>query len=124
MNKKVMWLGVGSVVLATALITGKGVWSMDDSPVENIEEAVKNAKTKADHDAIVGYFEQETNELQKRAEQHRRLAAQYQKNPVYGKLRDTMAKHCDTAARSFDKAAEESSALAKLHHQLAGKAQP
>ena len=46
---------------------------------DNLDQAIANAKTPADHEAIAAYFEQETADTKKKADLHRRTAEMYRK---------------------------------------------
>ncbi|ADE14826.1 conserved hypothetical protein [Nitrosococcus halophilus Nc 4] len=89
--------------------------------IEDIEQAVANARTKADHERLAAHYEGEAKHLGKKSEEHQKLAKAYEKvTGVYPK-RSYMAQHCKALARRYKEAAEDNRALAKLHHELAAE---
>jgi hypothetical protein len=89
----------------------------------DLENAIKTAKTPADHERIAAYYEQEAAEYKKKAAQHERMSNEYEmyKFPIHQKGHD-MARasaHCKDLARLFSQTGEEYLSLAREHRQLA-----
>jgi hypothetical protein len=100
-----------------------GSMTKTEAPVFDLENAIKTAKTPADHERIAAYYEQEVAEYQKKASLHERMGNEYAmyKFPIHQKGHD-MAKastHCKDLTRLFSQAAEEYLALAREHRQMA-----
>lgn len=87
---------------------------------EQVEDRIANARTRADHQGLAQFFDQEAQEAKSRAEKHRAMSKRYT-DPVWtGRgswihLRD----HCDTLVGLYEKAEQENKALAALHRQIA-----
>jgi len=86
----------------------------------NMMSSVKNASSKSDHEQLAAQFEQEAEDLLKKAQRHEKLALEYEQTDnskmLYG---SDAARHCRNLAKKYREAAAESSALAKLHRQQA-----
>ena len=81
----------------------------------DLEQMLTNAKTASDHDKIAAYYQEEATEAQSKYEQHKALAAQYQRNLRWG----GWAQHCDHLAQDYKNAQEDASWLAALHRKIA-----
>lgn len=86
------------------------------------DELIMDAKSKADHERLATYFEQQAQALQAKVERHQKLAEDYEKSGSYEKVKGFMLQHCNAMIRSYRAAAEESLALARMHRQLAAEA--
>lgn len=91
-----------------------------------VEQKIANARTRADHEALASRYDQQASASRVAADKHKTLSASYDRVSPWSLnltgLNAAMAQHCDSAASNYRKAAEESSALAKLHRELADKA--
>jgi hypothetical protein len=123
MNKKRHWWILASGLSLGFFLLLESGWSADPAPpVEELEEMVVTAKSKAQQEALARRYEEEAKGYQRKAGQHKKLAAPYEQSDVYGKLQALLIEHCNAMVRKFNEAAQESLALAKLHHQLAAEA--
>lgn len=86
----------------------------------SLEQAVKQAKTPADHEAVAARYERKANKLLKSSRYHERLAETYARtdNP---KMAADSARHCRAIAQKFKEAAEEMKAMAKMHREMAAQ---
>jgi hypothetical protein len=80
----------------------------------NLEKAVREAKTPADHEAIAAYYDKEATTATAKVEEHRRLAETYRsiagsKGPL------PMEGHCQQLAQTYESAAADNAALATAH---------
>ena len=85
---------------------------------------IEAAKTKADHEELAAYYEQEAKAAQAKAEQHLDQARRYRKGApfVYPRATATaLIEHCDSIANKYKEIADESAKLAKTHRDLAVK---
>jgi len=82
---------------------------------DNLAEAIANAKTPADHEAIAEYYDREAAQAESRAKAHRAMAKFYEK--FHLKPAD-MGPHCNALADAYDKAAAEATALAADHRAM------
>jgi hypothetical protein len=86
---------------------------------DNLDQAIANAKTPADHQAIAAFFQQQADEAKKKAALHREWAATYRKMAIPKPAQ--MAEMCDGIARMWDRIAADDEKLAKEHSQMAKK---
>jgi hypothetical protein len=87
---------------------------------DNLDQMIASAKTRAEHEAIAAFYEQQVLDATKKASIHRRTAETYRSlkipKPVY------MAEMCDGIAAMWDKIAADNSKLAKAHEDMANNA--
>ncbi len=86
----------------------------------SLEQAVEQASTPAEHEAVAARYEQEAKRLLDLARRHERLAQTYAMtdNP---KMAGDSARHCRNIARRAREAAEDMQSLAKIHREMAGQ---
>jgi hypothetical protein len=116
MKTHARWL-IGGSALLIATVLPMVTQSLEEGG--SLVEMVKNAKTKADHEALASHYEIEAKSLQAKAEEHRRTGEVYGVMPYTLKSAVTFTQHCNSVASDYEKAADENRALAKLHHELA-----
>jgi hypothetical protein len=88
----------------------------------DMTQAVQSAKTRADHDALATHYEDAAKEMRAKAEEHKKLLAQYQSNTArYGKQAKDLISHCQGLMRVYEQAAAENSAMAKSHREMAAE---
>ncbi len=81
---------------------------------------VQNAETREAHLLLADHYQQLAEMMEQDAEQQRRMLVQYQKRPhVYGKRILDLKSRSRAMVRDFEKAAEDSRAMAEYHRQLA-----
>jgi len=81
--------------------------------------AVQNAKTKADHEALAEHYEEAAKEMQLKVEEHKKLLSQYQsKSYLYGRQAEDFKAHCERLIDVYEKAAKENLEMAKMHRQM------
>lgn len=112
-----------SLVLLLA-IAGPGLAIELDAA--DLPNAIENAETPADHEALATYFEAEAKEARAMAERHRKMAATYRnlRKPaglkgVRARLERTMPRHCDELVARYDSAAKDYEAMAAEHREAA-----
>src|SRR5262245_63496956 len=81
---------------------------------KELPNAVENAKTAADHEAIAVYFDEQAKAALAEAKEHRRMGAVYEKHrglggtkAAHSPLNKTMPPHCDRLATDYEAAAKE-----------------
>jgi len=85
----------------------------------DMNQAVHNAKTKADHEALAQHYEEAAREMQVKVEEHKKLLSQYQsKSYLYGRQAEDFKAHCERLIDVYEKAAEENLSMAKMHRQM------
>ena len=89
----------------------------------DMTQAVQSAKTRSDHDALVKHYEDAAKEMRAKAEEHKKLLAQYEaKKSLYGKQAQSLISHCQGLIRIYDQAAAENMNMAESHRQIAVEA--
>jgi hypothetical protein len=85
----------------------------------DMSQAVQNAKSKADHEALAEHYEEAAKEMQDKVDEHKKLLSQYQSESyLYGKQAQDLKAHCQRLIDVYEKAAEENLSMAKLHRQM------
>jgi len=89
----------------------------------DMTQAVQSAKTRSDHDALAKHYEDAAKQMQLKADEHKKLLAQYQaKKGLYGKQAQSLISHCQGLIRIYEQAATENMEMAKSHRELAAEA--
>ena len=126
MRKKLRWLVMGAgVALLAAVATLGGCAAEGPTKPAGLEQKIENARSRADHEAIASQYEQQAGVDKAAAEKHQRYAKSYRHRQQAWDTRggqDSMAIHCENLAKTYQQAADENLALAKLHRQLAAEA--
>jgi endonuclease III len=91
---------------------------MNPHPMD-MSQAVQNAKSKADHEALAEHYEEAAKEMQLKVEEHKKFLNQYQSESyLYGRQAEDLKAHCQRLIDVYEKAAEENLSMAKLHRQM------
>jgi hypothetical protein len=91
---------------------------MNPHPMD-MTQAVQNAETKADHQALAEHYEEAAKEMQLKVDEHKKLLEQYEsKSYLYGRQAEDLKAHCLRLIEVYEKAAEENLRMAKLHRQM------
>ncbi len=121
MNKRSSWfMGVFcSVVLAFGLSLSGYAVSADQALSSSIEQKILAVKSKADHEALAAYYENEAKDIQATAQMHRSMSDAYEK--VGFAEKNVLRRHCISLAQEYEAAANENLEMAKIHRGLAEK---
>jgi hypothetical protein len=108
------------LLITLLLAVGLAVACSEMSPHPmDMSQAVQNAASKADHEALAKHYEEVAREMQLKAEEHKKLLDHYvSKGYLYGKQALDLQAHCRGLINAYEKAAEENLEMAKLHRQL------
>jgi len=111
---------VTATILAAAVAAVTGI----ATPAAAVSvEAVKNASTPADHEALAAEYDKEAADARQQAAKHKHMAESYAAGVKYGKVvgsgKGSMKLHCERLAEHFEAVAQDAEALAGLHRQLA-----
>lgn len=105
-----------TLMLTLALLNGCG--GSNPHPMD-MTQAVQNASSKADHEALAEHYEAAAAEMQAKVEEHKKLLAQYQaKSYLYGRQAEDFKAHCQALINVYEKAAEANQSMAKMHRTL------
>ena len=128
MEKNFMWFRRGAgVALVAAMVTSAGCVAVAQGPTKpaGLEQKIEKASSRPDHEEIAAQYEQQAVADSAAAKRHQGYATTYRKNqgPRSGQQQSlTLAKHCDSLAQTYQRAADENLALAKLHREMAAGA--
>lgn len=113
------WFGAGLISLLAVAVLGVGGCATE-APVQagGLEQKIESARTRADHEEIASLYEQQAGADKAAAERHRGLARAYARsgNPRVP-VNPGLISHCENLARTYQQAADENLALAKMHRQ-------
>jgi len=114
------------IITATILAGTVAVFAGFATPAAAVSvEAVKNASTPADHEALAAEYDKEAADAHGEAAKHRKMAETYAAGVKYGKVthsaKGSMKLHCERLAEHFESVAQDAEALAGLHRQLAAQ---
>lgn len=105
-----------TLLLALGLLTACS--EMNPHPMD-MSQAVQNAKTKADHEALAKRYEEAAKEMQLKVEEHKKLLSQYEsKSYLYGRHAQSFKDHCQALINAYEKAAEAGLSMANMHRQM------
>jgi len=105
-----------TMLLALGLLSACA--EMDPHPMD-MTQAVQNAETKADHEALAKHYEKAAEEMQLKADEHKKLLSHYEsKSYKYGRQAQDFKAHCERLISDYEKAAEENREMARMHRQM------
>jgi len=91
---------------------------MNPHPMD-MSQAVQNATSKADHEALAKHYEEAANEMQVKVDEHKKLLSQYEsKSYLYGRQAEDLKAHCLKLIDVYEKAVKENLEMAKMHRQM------
>ncbi|MDP3529357.1 hypothetical protein [Methylicorpusculum sp.] len=106
------------ITLALTLGLLSACAEMDPHPMD-MSQAVQNATSKTDHEALAKHYEEAAKEMQLMVEEHKKRLSQYEsKSYLYGRQAQSLKDHCQWLINAYEKAAEENLSMAKLHRQM------
>ncbi len=89
----------------------------------DMTQSVQSAKTRSDHDALAKHYEDAAKEMQAKADEHKKLLAQYEaRKSLYGKQAQSLISHCQGLVRIYEQAAKENIGMAQSHREMAAEA--
>src|SRR5690242_21909718 len=92
---------------------------IDPHPMD-MTNAVGNAKTRADHEALARHYEDSAKSMQAKADQQKRMLTEYQKHGYYyGRRTEDLKEHSEALIRVYEEAAKANENLAHYHRLLA-----
>lgn len=106
------------ITLITALVLLNGCEGTNPHPMD-MSQAVQNASSKADHEALAKHYEEAAAEMQTKVDEHKKLLAQYEaKSYIYGRQAQDFKAHCEGLINAYEKAVEANLSMAKMHRQM------
>ena len=125
MEKNLRWLvkGTGVALLAAVLTLGGCASGGPSTMLTGIEQKIESASSRQDHEAIALQYEQEAAANLAAVKRHQAYAATYRRSPPIrnrAQAYAAMANHCDKLARTYQQAADDNLAMAKMHREMGG----
>lgn len=85
----------------------------------DMTQALQNASSKADHEALAKHYEEAAAEMQVKVDEHKKLLTQYEaKSYIYGRQAQDFKAHCEGLINAYEKAVEANLSMAKMHRQM------
>ena len=113
---------ISLVLLGGAVVALAGCATQAPMAPAGIEQKIENASSRLDHEELASQYEQQAIVDAAAAVRHKGYAATYRKNrSLRGgvEAHAYLANHCENLARTYQQAADENLALAKLHRDVA-----
>jgi outer membrane biogenesis lipoprotein LolB len=107
------------ITLILALVLLSACTEMNPHPMD-MSQAVLNAETKADHEALAKHYEEEAGKMQLKVDEHKKILEQYQsKSYLYGRQAEDLKAHCYSLINSYEKAVTANQKMAEMHRGMA-----
>lgn len=91
---------------------------MNPHPMD-MTQAVQNAKTKADHEALARHYEDTAQQMQTKALEHKKMLEKYEDNSeAYGRQALDLQSHCRNLISSYEEAERTNRSLAEIHRKM------
>ncbi|MGR9035428.1 MAG: hypothetical protein ACU83O_02420 [Gammaproteobacteria bacterium] len=110
-----------SLLLSFFLIIGlmASCGEMNTHPMD-MTQAVQNAKTKADHEALAQHYEEAAEEMQAKVDEHKEILAHYRREPwLWGRRGESFEKHCQRLINDYEDAVQANRLMAEDHRAMA-----
>ena len=105
-----------TLLLALGLLSACA--EMNPHPMD-MSQAVQNAESKADHEALAKHYDVEANEMQLKVDEHKKLLSQYEsKSYLYGRQAQSFKDHCQWLINAYEKAVVSNREMAEMHRQM------
>jgi endonuclease III len=106
-----------TLCLAASLLTACA--EMNPHPMD-MSQALQNAKTSADHEALAKHYDEAANVMQAKVDEHKKLLGQYQSNSyLYGRQAEDLKAHCEELTNVYEKAVIANHKMAEMHRAMA-----
>jgi endonuclease III len=106
-----------TLLLALGLLTACA--ELDPHSMD-MAQAVQNAETKADHEALAKHYDDAADEMQLKVDEHKKLLSQYgSKAYLYGRQAQSFKDHCQWLVAAYEKAVEANRKMAEMHRGMA-----
>ncbi len=105
-------------------ISLSGCAGFTTSPSPALQRQIEAAGTRADHEALVKYYNQEAAAARAKVAEHRQMAKSYQGMIAGGRGGGSMPAHCNAIASRYEDIAAQFDGMAASHRQMAEQAKP
>jgi hypothetical protein len=113
-----------AAVLLLAGIAMSGCAGLATAPSPALQQQIEAARTRADHEALVKYYNGAAATARANAAEHRKMATSYQGMISGGRGAGNMPAHCNAIASSYEGIATQFDGMAAGHRQMAEQAKP
>ena len=109
-------------LLALAMMGLSVSCTINPHPMD-MTQAVQNAKTAADHDALARHYDDAAKDMTAKVDEHKKLLAYYQaqKDRYRNKQAQDLVNHCQGLIRIYEQAVAENRAMAQAHREMASE---
>lgn len=91
---------------------------MDPHPMD-MSQAIQDAKTKADHEALAEHYEAAAKDMQLKVDEHKKLLSKYESHAyLYGKQAENLKAHCRRLITIYENAVDANMSMAEMHRQM------
>lgn len=88
----------------------------------DMTQAIQNAKTPADHEALAKHYEATAWEMQSKAQEYKKLLEKYETNaPHYGRQAQNLQSHTEALIHLHEQAAKANMDMADSHRKMAAE---
>lgn len=109
-------IGVLILIIFGLLASSINAYSMD------MGQAVHNAKTAAEHEALAKYYDEAAKDMESKLQDHQKMYAQYQdESQYYGRQGIDMESMCRGLIRMYEEATKENQNMAASHRKMAAE---
>ncbi|SJM90987.1 hypothetical protein [Crenothrix polyspora] len=106
-----------TLLLTAGLLTACA--EMNPHPMD-MSQAVQNAESKADHEALAKHYDEAADEMQLKVDEHKKLLSQYQsKAYLYGRQAEDFKAHCQRLVDDYEKVVASNRKMAEMHRGTA-----
>ncbi|MCK9607987.1 hypothetical protein A1359_15690 [Methylomonas lenta] len=85
----------------------------------DMSQAVENAKTKADHEALAQHYEAAAKDMQLKVDEHKKLLSKYESHSyLYGKKAQDLKAHCRNLITIYQNGVDANMSMAKMHREM------
>jgi endonuclease III len=106
-----------TLILSLGLLTACA--EMNPHPMD-MSQAVLNAESKADHEALAKHYDEAADEMQLKVDEHKKLLNQYEsKAYLYGRQAEDLKTHCLRLIDVYEQAVASNRKMAEMHRGMA-----
>lgn len=125
-NSKIIVGAVSAALVVAFFVSISAAASEKKLTKRELKDLIAHAETKAQHQQIANYFDDEANRFAAEAQEHSELAEFYEKHsaPQPTKFPGThqTSSHCSAVSKSLSQAADNARAIAAEHRKMADEA--
>ena len=119
---------IATLLLVSGIALGgialSGCAGVATAPSPALQQQIEAARTRADHEALVAYYDRQAAAARANGAEHRKMAKSYQGRFASGRGGASMPAHCNAIVSSYESIAAEYDGMAAAHRQMAEQAKP